>query len=179
VGWSEEDKRAEVMREFLYLALTCDLTRAATLQITFRQSYLNTERICGVGTSVHAGNHGIVPGAQGADIIAWHVEQFAWLVKALKTTMDVDGRPMIDNTVLILGPEGGAGYISESGHPFGNHSTENMSVLVAGGRAMGLQPGRHIAKGNKVHPAAVLRTAMRAVGVDRPLGEITDTVADL
>jgi hypothetical protein len=111
--------------------------------------------------------------------LAWHVAKFAKLVRLLKDTIDVDGRPMIDNTVLVMGTEGGYGVDPSTGTEWSNHSTENMTVMVAGGRALGLNPGRHIAKGNLVHPAAVLRTAMKAVGVDKPLGEINETIPDL
>jgi hypothetical protein len=52
-------------------------------------------------------------------------------------------------------------------------------VLLVGGRAGGLVPGKHIAS-TGTHPARVLVSAMQAAGVtgDR-LGEVSGTVPEL
>src|SRR5262249_30036510 len=113
------------------------------------------------------------------DVVAWHVEHFADVVARLKETPDVDGSWMLDNAVIMMGTEGGHGFDPESGTYGGSHSSENMSLLVAGGRHLGLKPGRHIHKNNDAHPAAVIRTAMKAVGVDAALGAVTADVPEL
>ena len=52
-----------------------------------------------------------------------------------------------------------------------------MAVCVAGG-AGGLVQGEHVVA-TGLHPVNVLNTAMKAVGVDEDLGEVTGTVPGL
>ncbi len=178
LGWSDEDKRAEVMRDLLYMAFTCDLARAAVLLITYGQSYMNVERLNGLRMALHNSNHaGATDKHEG--VMSWHVEQFAWLTRKLKDTTDIDGSRMIDNTVMLMVTEGGFGYDPEGGINRANHSTDNMAVLVAGGRALGLRPGRHIPKDNAANPASVLVSAMKAVGVNQPLGVVSAGIPEL
>src|SRR5262245_1094464 len=114
---------------------------------------------------------------------AWHVEQFAALAWKLKDTPDVDGTSLLDNTVMFFVTEGGAGHNPEpagvGGREIQSHSTENMSVLVGGGRALGLKPGRHIQKNNDVHPASAFVSGLKAVGINRSLGYVTKGIDDL
>jgi hypothetical protein len=179
LGWSSEDKRAEVLRALIHMAFVCDLSRVATLLITYAQSYMNCQYLSGVKYSLHGCGHGIANQKTQGENIAWHVEQFAWLTRKLRDTVDVDGSNMLDNSVLLLVTEGGQGYDPDGGRQGSNHSTEGMSVLVGGGRALGLKPGRHLAMDNKVHTASVLVSAMKAVGVDKPLGAVSARIADL
>jgi hypothetical protein len=58
------------------------------------------------------------------------------------------------------------------------HSTENMIVIYAG-RAGGLKAGHHIKFNNDRHPAQVFLTAMNAVGVRGPLGEVSTPLPEL
>jgi hypothetical protein len=52
--------------------------------------------------------------------------------------------------------------------------------MLVGGRAGGLRSGQHVSlAGRDLHPAAVMNTAMRAVGVPQDLGDITDRVDEL
>ncbi|HMI92293.1 MAG TPA: hypothetical protein VK509_13045, partial [Polyangiales bacterium] len=58
------------------------------------------------------------------------------------------------------------------------HSVEEM-VLLVGGRAGGLQPGRHIPK-DGAHPAQCLVSAMQAAGyTGDSLGEVSGNVPEL
>jgi len=60
-----------------------------------------------------------------------------------------------------------------------NHSVDN-AVMLVGGRAGGLVSGQHVnVTGSDLHHATVINTAMRAVGVDASLGEISGTVDEL
>jgi hypothetical protein len=100
-------------------------------------------------------------------------------MKKLAETPDVDGKTLLDNTALALVFEGGVGYDPEQDKQGSAHSSENMIVLV-GGKAGGLNAGggKHLSA-PKVHPAAVLNTVMKAVGVEKKLGEVTDLVPGL
>jgi hypothetical protein len=111
--------------------------------------------------------------------VAWHVKHWARLVQMLRDTPDSDGSSILDNTALVLTFEGGWGQDPEQGTMGEAHSSENMVVLV-GGKAGGLHmtPGRHI-KADGHHPVEVVNTAMKAVGVDKPLGEVSGTIDEL
>jgi hypothetical protein len=110
-----------------------------------------------------------------SDALAWHVKHFARLVRKLKDTPDVDGTPLIDRTVMAMLFEGGHGYDPDGGSNYSPHSTQNMAVLLAGGRAGGLEPGRHVAAPGR-HPGSVLVSGMQAVGADAALNDISDPI---
>jgi hypothetical protein len=86
---------------------------------------------------------------------------------------------MLDTTVLCMLHEGGHGLDPSSGEVNSAHSTENMACLIAGGRGLGLRQGQHVVTAG-LHPANVLVSAMRAVGVPGDtLGEVTGFVPEL
>ena len=113
--------------------------------------------------------------AQG---IAWHVKWYAYLIQKFLDTPEAGGT-MLDNISMPFVFEGGHGYDPEQNRGPSSHSTENMVVMLAG-RAGGLKPGKHIRKTNNVHPAAVMVSAMKAVGyTGSSLGEVTAEVPEL
>jgi hypothetical protein len=99
--------------------------------------------------------------------IAWHVDVFAHLVARLASATDGTGT-LLDHTAVVLGFEGGVGHDYETGTEGVAHSSQNMCMLYAGA---GLRAGVHT-DGAHAHPAQVTLSAMRAVGVADPLGEI-------
>jgi hypothetical protein len=112
-----------------------------------------------------------------SDAVAWHVKQLARLTKKLGERTEADGSTLLDHSAAVLIFEGGHGFAGEFNKGDSSHSTENMCVLIAG-RAGGLAAGRHVRAVNK-HPANVVLSAMRAVGVRGPLGEVADTIPGL
>ncbi len=178
--WSNEELRAEVLADLIHMAFVCDLSRVASLMFGEWKSYLNMAPAIGYPHDLHAlthfGGDGTGIGPQ-SDSLAWHMKHFARLIRKLADTNDPDGVPIVDRTVLTMVFEGGVGFDPEGGDQ-STHSTENMIVLVAGGRALGLTPGRHI-RGNGSHPAAVLLAAAQACGVTEPLGDISEPFSGL
>jgi len=57
----------------------------------------------------------------------WYSQKIAAFIQSLKTTMDVDGRPMIDNTIIVLTGEVGNG----------NHEQRLFTHLLFGGGGQG------------------------------------------
>ena len=171
LGYADENRRAQVMTDLLHMALTCDLTRSATLAYTFAQCFIDTAELLGMQrTDVHELGHGAGSDEDVADAIAWHVGHFATLVSKLRDTPEGDGN-VLDNTVLVFLMEGGW----DAGEP---HTGENMVALVAG-RAGGLVPGQHV-NGAGRHPASALISAMNAAGVATDqLGEISGGIDEL
>jgi len=183
-AYSNEEKRASVMVDLIAFAFACDLSRVANLMFTYSQCFLNMNPIYGYPTDLHEMSHYSMGGGDAgqnavADGVAWHVKHWATLMKKLRDTEDADGSPMLDSTAMILCFEGGIGYDPEQDQEGSPHSTENMAVLI-GGKAGGLHksPGQHIIRQDQ-HPAKVINTAMKAVGVTQNLGEVTGTFDEL
>jgi hypothetical protein len=178
--WSNEELRAEVLADLVHMAFVCDLSRVASLMFEHWGSALNMYPVHGNLADLHGTSHfggagtGIGP---LSDSLAWHIKHFARLARRLADTPDPDGVPILDRTVLTMVFEGGVGFDPEGGD-YGPHSTENMVVLVAGGRALGLTPGRHV-RGHEAHPAAVLLAAAQACGAAGPLGAIAEPFGGL
>ncbi len=179
LGYSNEEQRAQLFVDLIHMAMVCDLSRVASLQMTMFQSHLNMFHLTGQATDCHGLGHGGAPGGTLAVSkgIAWHVKHFARLVQKFKDTPEGNGT-MLDSSAMAFLLEGGHGWDPEGNKGDSSHSTENMACLLAG-RAGGLQPGQHVVAAGK-HPANVLVTAMKAVGVqtDR-LGEVVGDLPQL
>jgi Protein of unknown function (DUF1552) len=186
-GYSDEDTRAKLMAELIYMAFVCDLTRVATLQITCFQSHMNVFKISeAMGLPIRADQH--EAGHNGdtsnrgqlpvSTVLKWHVSIYAHLLAKLKSVNEGSGS-VLDHSVVLFVPEGGHGVqLNDATSLWQTHSVEDMAMLVAGG-AGGLKPGRHI-KATGVHPARALISAMRAAGHSGDkLGEVTGTIPEL
>ena len=179
LGYSNEEERARVFCDLIHMAMTCDLTRVASLQMTMFQSHLNMYALTGQATDCHELGHGGVPGGSVAQAkgIAWHMKHLAYLIQKFKDSQEGNGN-MLDNMAIASLWEGGHGFDPGGNKQNSTHSTENMTVLLAG-RAGGLKPGKHIVAAGK-HPANVLVTAMKAVGYTKNnLGEVTGEIPEL
>ena len=169
------------------MAFVCDLTRVATLQITCFQSHMNVFPVTEMlGTPVRADlhecghngdqqNRGQLPVSL---LLGWHASHYAYLLDKLKSTPEGAGT-VLDNSAVVFMPEAGHGIqLNDNESVNQTHSVDRM-VLLVGGRAGGLAPGRHIAATGR-HPGNVLLTAMQAVGHEGDtFGEVTGTVPEL
>lgn len=179
LGYSGEDQRAKTFVDLIHMAMVCDLTRVASLQLSLFQSHMNMYPLTGQATDLHEIGHGGVPGGTKgmAQAQAWHVKHFASLVSKFAGTPEAGGT-MLDNTAMVFLLEGGHGYDPGSGKQYSSHSTENMACLVAG-KVGGLKTGQHLVASGK-HPANVLLTAMRAAGFTaNTLGEVSGEIPGL
>ena len=176
-GYSSEDLRAELLCDYIYMAFVCDLSRVASLQLTMWKCYMNMFEIAGWQSDMHELTHGAGPLESVSDSVKWHVKHFARLASKLKSVKDIDGTTLLDNSALVLTFEGGHGYDPEGGNDNSPHSTENMTMLVAG-HAGKLAGGLHVKAPDK-HPCSVTLTAMNAVGVPGGLGEVTGDIPEL
>ena len=186
-GYSDEQARTRVMCDLIHMAFVCDLTRAATLEITTFQSHMNVLPITtALGTPVSADLHEVGHNGDSANrgqipmslCLQWHVAHYAYLLDKLRTTPEGGGN-VLDNSAIIFMPEGGHGrQLNDGASENQSHSVENMVQLVAG-RAGGLQPGRHIDAAG-AHPAQCLISAMQATGyTGDTLGEVTGNISGL
>ena len=187
LGYSMEHERSRVLADLIHMAFVCDLSRVATLQITTFQSHMSVLDVTTMlGTPVaadlhecghngDANNRGQLPVSL---CLQWHLSHYAYLLDKLRSTAEGDGN-VLDNSVVVFMPEGGHGrQLNDATSENQTHSVEQMVMLV-GGRAGGLVPGRHIATGG-AHPAQCLIGAMQAAGYDGDtLGEVSGPVSEL
>jgi hypothetical protein len=180
LGYSNEEERAKIFSDLMYMAFACDMTRVGSLQYTMFQSHMNVYALCGAHCDLHELGHNGDPVIRGtlavSKMIAWHMKHFGYLIGKLRDTPEGAGK-MIDNVVALMLNEGGHGLDTATGKTNSTHSTENMACLIAG-RAGGLKPGKHVVAAGK-HPANVLVSAMKAVGLPEKLGEVTGAIPEL
>lgn len=175
-GYSNEELRATVMGDLIYMAMVCDLKRSFCWQFTHPQCFMNMNALTSNPVDLHGMSHNPFYAVAHAASMAWHVKHWARLVDRLASTPEAGGT-LLSNAALVWVCEGGRGLAEESGTPNSAHSSENMMALIAG-HAGGLKGGVHV-KTNALHPAQVLLTAMRAAGHTGTLGRITDEISGL
>ncbi len=180
----DQEARADLFADLIQMAFACDMTRAITLGSVggYTGAGMRHEQWQHIG-----GIHGeLQHGASQAELDAaneWFVDVYARVLQRLAATEEGAGS-VLDHSAAVFMMEGGKGLARDAqrsgdggGDP--NHSCDNMLCLV-GGSAGGLVPGQHIdLSGADRHPAVVLNSALRAVGVNRELGEITGVVPGL
>jgi Protein of unknown function (DUF1552) len=180
LGYSDEDTRARIFCDLIHMAFACDLSRVASLQFTMFQSHMNVFALCGAHCDLHELGHNGDPVIRGtlavSKMIAWHMKHFGYLIGKLRDTPEGGGK-LIDNVAALMLHEGGHGLDTSTGKLNSTHSTENMACLIAG-RAGGLKPGQHVAATGK-HPANVVVSAMKAVGLPETLGEVSGAIPGL
>ena len=186
-GYSDEDARARLFADLIHMAFVCDITRVATLQITVFQSHMNVFKISTdfgmpIRADLHECGHNGDETTRGqlpvSMCLGWHIGHYAYLMDKLKKTPEGAGT-VLDNSSIVFMPEAGHGIqLNDSTANFQTHSVDRM-VLLVGGRAGGLMPGRHIVSKN-AHPGNVLISAMQAAGyTGEKFGEVTGKLPEL
>jgi Protein of unknown function (DUF1552) len=193
-GYSGEEERTRVMLDLIHMAFVCDLTRAATMQITAFQSHMNVFPITGmldspvalsrpIRADLHEVGHNGDAEFRGQLAVSlclqWHIRHYAYLIDKLRSSPEGSGS-VLDNSAIVFMPEAGHGrhLNTPSDTQPKTHSVEEMVLLVAG-RAGGLKPGRHIPT-QGAHPAQCLLSCMRAVGFAADtFGEVSGHLPEL
>jgi len=185
-GYSEEDTRARLLADLIHMAFVCDITRVATLQITVFQSHMNVFKISTdfgmpIRADLHECGHNGDATTRGqlpvSMCLGWHIGHYGYLLDKLKQTPEGAGT-VLDNSVVVFMPEAGHGLqLNDGVSNFQTHSVDRM-VLLVGGKAGGLAPGRHIVAPADTHPGQVLISAMQAAGyAEDKFGEVTGKFA--
>jgi hypothetical protein len=123
-GEDEAPHEFELCYDVMGLAVQTDSSRIYTFQMPGGNGFLPVE---GVTTAYHTlTHHGRKPEFvhQLGLVDQWRFSQFTRLLKFLKQTKDVDGRPLLDTTVVMFA----SGMADAS-----VHSPRNVPVLLAGG----------------------------------------------
>ena len=170
--WSNETLRGEIFADMIPLAFACDLTQVANWMITWQQSNLPALHITGEPEDLHWITHNDPSDGRGrrahqGEYTAWHVNQYARLIRNLKETTDgTTGAPLFDTTVATMIFE------SVAGHGFG---TSGMTALIAG-RPSAINLGTTV-QGD--YPGELFNTSLRAVDIQRNHGNFTGVIPGL
>lgn len=138
---SSYGEHLQLMFSMMALAFETDSTRVATLLMAHDGSNRDFSEI-GVAEghhylSHHQGKEDMIEKIRKID--AWYVRQFAMFLERLRQTKDVDGRSVLDNSMIVYG----------GGNADGNrHTHHNLPVILAGGGGGTLETGRFVQAGS-------------------------------
>lgn len=158
--------KARVMADLMVAAFECDMTRVASFMLANAGSNRNYQNIAGVtynGQPFADGHHGIshhqndaVKRAKLTAIDRWEVTQFAYLLEALKSKQDINGKTLLENSMVFFSSE-----ISDGNR----HNHDDMPIILAGGGGGAFTPGRHIKYEGKPEVANLFVSILNAMGV--------------
>ena len=135
-------------------ALACDVTRVASLQISYGFSNV-THTWLGQTSAHHTMSHDLTDRRAELEAIdTWYATQFNYLLDHLDS-VDEGGSTLLDNTLVVWGRE-----LGTTAHRF-----ENVPFVVAGGGGFGLNTGRYLSLGNQKH-AKLLVSIAQHLGLD-------------
>lgn len=108
--------------------------------------------------------------AQYQLINRWHVDQFARMLKKMKSIQEGDGT-LLDNSMVMFG----------SSFSDGNrHDPDNLPILLAGRGGGSLSPGRHLAAEGEVPLCNLYLAMLRRNGIQlESFGDSNAELADL
>jgi hypothetical protein len=159
--------------DMLHLAFETDNTRIATFLLAGEGSNRSFDEI-GIPDGHHyCTHHGNKPDLVAKTLVIekWYTTQFAYFLDKMSKTKDVDGKSLLDNSMIVYG----------CGNADGNrHTHANLPIILAGGGGGILETGRYV----KHEPAPLtnlylsLADRMGAKGVER-FGDSTGRLANL
>lgn len=118
--------RTKLSMDLIAMAMKCDLTRVATF--SFGNS--SADIMLPFGQGWHNCQHGYNNAVNNAKGRKFFAEQMAYLINLLASEPDVDGRTLLDNTLIYLTADMGHG---------GSHSNTRHPIVLAGGLVNGGQ----------------------------------------
>jgi hypothetical protein len=141
--------------DLLTLALKCDVTRIASLQWSWARSNL-VHTWAAAARGHHDMSHACnSPCAELSGVNTWYAQQLAYLGQALLGTQDVDGKSLLDNTLIYWCSDVAWAY---------THSFDGLRSFFLGSCGGAIKTGQHIDAGGQVHQK-LLVTLMNAMGV--------------
>ncbi len=163
----------QLMYDMMLLAFQTDSTRIATFLVASEGSNRAFPEI-GVAEGHHNLSHHMGRREMMdkiAQIDLFYLRQFARFLEKAAAVKDLDGRSLLDNSMIVYG----------SGNADGNaHTHHNLPVILAGGGGGALKPGRFIK-----HPAQPMTnlylSMLHRLGIDSipRLGDSTQLLADV
>ena len=132
------DATADLFTDQVAMALACDLTRVATINLSTTGhsdwGFTGGTTYADWHTFVHDNFDNPAERPTIRNVMRWHMEKLSRFLQTLKAMPEGDGS-VLDNTVVLA--------VSDLGNA-GAHSAYQLPVLVAGGAAGQLTTGRHL-----------------------------------
>lgn len=130
----------QLQMDLIAMAMTCDLTRVATLMWTNSTaghvlSFIDPTISEGHHSIAHKGDEDTIKIAQNTKISTWYASQLAYLIDKLEGIVDVDGNTLFSNTAILWANEQNKGN---------NHSRFTMPYVVAGSAGGYFNTGRYL-----------------------------------
>jgi len=152
-GSSFPDEIAQMI-DVVSHALACDVTRVASLQISYGFSNV-THTWLGHTSAHHTMSHDLTDRRAELEAIdTWYATQFNTLLDKLDS-VDEGGSTLLDNTLVVWGRE-----LGTTAHRF-----ENVPFVVAGGGGFGVNTGRYLSLAGEKH-AKLLVSIAQHLGLD-------------
>jgi hypothetical protein len=149
---------AKLQMDLLVMALACDITRVATMQIV-RANNNFVYGFLGIPDPhhdlSHHGDSDTVANEKLTKINNWFAQQYAYLIQGLKSIPEGNGT-MLDNCALLWCNEQGKGN---------NHSRKSMPWVLAGKAGGSFRTGRYI-KYNETPHNRLLVSLANAFGIE-------------
>jgi hypothetical protein len=130
------------MFDLMAIAFQSDITRVSTMLLAHDGSNRPFREL-----GITSGHHDLSHHKLEEDKIKslekidhFYIQQFAYFLEKLKAMPDMDGRPLLDNCMIVCG-----GGISDGNR----HRHTDLPVILAGGGGGALTPGRHVHHGNQ------------------------------
>jgi hypothetical protein len=150
----------KVQMDMLTMALTCDVTRVASIQWQRSVGDLVFDWL-GVTEGHHSlSHHGLDEQTAKDDLIKinnWYASQLAYLIGKMKSIPEGTGT-LLDNTVIVWVNELAIGNL---------HSHDDMRFLLAGSCGGSFKTGRHLSYNGDPHNNLLL-SLCKMMGVDLP-----------
>ncbi len=151
----------KLQMDMLVTALTCDITRVASIQWTRSVGDVVMDWLPGVKEGHHALSHYPIDDAYARDqlvtINTWYAGQLAYLIDQMKQVQEGTGT-LLDNTVILWCNELSIGT---------SHSHDDMRFLLAGSGGGAFKTGRYLNYNGDPHNNLLL-SLCHAMGVDLP-----------
>ena len=164
-------EHARLVADLLALALRTDSTRVATWMLANEGSNKSYAALGAPEGHHELSHHGsdAAKEAKIASINRFHVELFAHLLERLASAEG--DAPLLDHTLVAYGSA-----ISDGNR----HNHDELPILVAGGRALGLRGGRHVRYAANTPCANLWLALLERAGVELPvLGDSTGVLDGL
>lgn len=142
----------------MVLAMQCDATRTFVYHIGSPYDFGPINGVSGDHHNEYSHHNNEPARVDGMlKIATWYAEQFAVFMAKMNTTMDVDGKSLLYNSIVTYGAE-----ICDSNA----HSDYDIPMLVSGNAGGKFTPGKVINTGQDIPMANVWLTIMKAAGVN-------------
>lgn len=180
-------EKVDAMTRLMTLAFQCDRTRVISFMLANAGSNRSYDFLGLSGGHHEWSHHNSLP--ENYDkltaVDTWEVEMFTQLIRALDGIEDINGKTILDNSIVYLSSEIADGN-AHNHVPYGGENTQGgMPILVAGSGGGAFTPGRHIVypyddESNAASVGSLYVSFLQAMGLtDTSFGDASGALPNL